>query len=106
MNTAITNSGRASGLVAPTSAIDPVCGMSVQADKAAARLEFDGKLYLFCSADCQHKFETNPKKYIGTCAARVRQASRPRPLRVSIQSPAMGCRAASMVSPCCWVTAG
>ena len=66
MNTASTTSQ--SGLAAPTSADDPVCGMNVQADKAAARLELDGKLYLFCSTDCQHKFETDPKKYIGTAA--------------------------------------
>ena len=47
MNTASTTSQ--SGLAAPTSADDPVCGMNVLADKAAARLELDGKLYLFCS---------------------------------------------------------
>ena len=45
MNTASTTS--ASGLAAPTSAVDPVCGMAVQADKAAARIQYEGKLYLF-----------------------------------------------------------
>ena len=56
-------------LAKPTSAADPVCGMAVQADKAAARMQYEGKLYLFCSTHCQHKFETDPKKYIGTAAA-------------------------------------
>lgn len=54
-----------SNIPTPASATDPVCGMTVQADKAAARLEFDGKLYLFCSTHCRDKFETDPKKYIG-----------------------------------------
>ncbi|MDO8777231.1 MAG: heavy metal translocating P-type ATPase [Burkholderiaceae bacterium] len=54
-----------SNIPTPTSATDPVCGMTVQADKAAARLEFDGKLYLFCSTHCKDKFEADPKKYIG-----------------------------------------
>ena len=67
MNTASTTS--ASGLAAPASGVDPVCGMSVQADKAVARLELDGKLYLFCSTHCQHQFEIDPRKYIGTAAA-------------------------------------
>ena len=69
MNTASISS--ASSLAAPTSAVDPVCGMNVQADKAAARMELDGKLYLFCSKDCQHKFEIDPKKYLGTAATPV-----------------------------------
>lgn len=67
MHTASTTS--ASGLAAPTSGVDPVCGMRVQADKAVARLELDGKLYLFCSTHCQHQFEIDPKKYIDSAAA-------------------------------------
>ncbi|MDO8249579.1 MAG: YHS domain-containing protein, partial [Rhodoferax sp.] len=56
-------------LAKPTSAVDPVCGMTVQADKAAARMQYGGKLYLFCSTHCQHQFETDPKKYIGAAGA-------------------------------------
>ena len=52
-----------------SSAIDPVCGMSVQADQAAARMEYRGKLYLFCSAHCQQKFKETPERYAGTVAA-------------------------------------
>jgi len=50
----------------PTSGVDPVCGMAVQADKAAARMQYEGKLYLFCSTHCQHQFEINPTKYVAT----------------------------------------
>lgn len=42
MKTARTTS--TSSHITPTSAIDPVCGMSVQTDPAAARLEFAGQL--------------------------------------------------------------
>ncbi len=72
MNTASpTSPTRASSFAAPTAAIDPVCGMRVEADQAAARLEFDGKPYLFCSTNCQRKFELDPKKYLGTPIAAV-----------------------------------
>ncbi|MDO8457303.1 MAG: heavy metal translocating P-type ATPase [Burkholderiaceae bacterium] len=64
MNTASTSN--TSSLAASTSDTDPVCGMTVQADKAAARMAYEGTLYLFCSTHCQHQFETNPKKYIDT----------------------------------------
>ncbi|WP_114970725.1 heavy metal translocating P-type ATPase [Rhodoferax ferrireducens] len=64
-----TVSNTSTSFATPTSAVDPVCGMTVQADKAAARMEYDGKLYLFCSTHCQHQFETDPKKYIGAAGA-------------------------------------
>ncbi len=70
MNTASTTTSFAT----PTSAVDPVCGMAVQSDKAAARIQYEGKLYLFCSKDCQHKFEIDPKKYLGTAATPVPDA--------------------------------
>ena len=40
-------------------AIDPVCGMQVDPEKAAARSEFEGKTYYFCCAGCKKKFEGN-----------------------------------------------
>jgi YHS domain-containing protein len=35
---------------------DPVCGMKVNPEKAAATLERDGKTYYFCCAGCQERF--------------------------------------------------
>ena len=67
MNTAANTS--TSSFATSTSAVDPVCGMTVHADRASARLEFEGKLYLFCSTHCKEKFETDPKKYIGGTGA-------------------------------------
>ena len=43
---------------------DPVCGMMVEPDAAAAKAEYDGKTYYFCSADCKEEFEEDPKSYI------------------------------------------
>src|SRR5947207_2304781 len=43
---------------------DPVCGMSVAPEKAAATVEFAGKKYFFCAKSCAAKFEKEPKKYL------------------------------------------
>ena len=53
----------------PTSAArkldkDPVCGMSVDASKAAASVEYEGKLYHFCSRGCAERFKDYPEKYL------------------------------------------
>jgi len=45
-------------------ATDPVCGMQVEEDKAAATAEHEGKQYYFCSKGCQETFTGNPKLYI------------------------------------------
>jgi Cu+-exporting ATPase len=42
---------------------DPVCGMDVEERNAAAKAQFQGKTYQFCSTDCQKKFDQNPEQY-------------------------------------------
>jgi Cu+-exporting ATPase len=37
--------------------------MSIDSNKAAAKETYQGKVYYFCSADCQKKFKADPKKY-------------------------------------------
>lgn len=44
--------------------IDPVCGMSVEKEKAAETLTHKGKTYYFCSTHCKEKFEKNPHSFI------------------------------------------
>ena len=44
--------------------IDPVCGMTVDAAKAAAAIEQDGTRYFFCSQGCATKFRAEPEKYL------------------------------------------
>jgi len=42
---------------------DPVCGMEVDEEKAAAKAEHKGKTYYFCSPGCKVAFEKDPPKY-------------------------------------------
>src|SRR6266478_6515670 len=43
---------------------DPVCGMMVDPQKSAAKVEHGGKTYYFCSARCAERFENNPENFI------------------------------------------
>lgn len=42
---------------------DPVCGMTIESDKAAAKAQHQGKTYYFCSTQCGQKFESAPERY-------------------------------------------
>ncbi len=44
---------------------DPVCGMTVDPERTAARFEYGGKTYHFCSPHCLQKFRTAPERYLG-----------------------------------------
>jgi len=44
--------------------IDPVCGMTVDPERAAATRQHAGKQYFFCCAHCAQKFEANPQQYL------------------------------------------
>jgi len=43
---------------------DPVCGMMVDPQKAAGKVEHAGKTYFFCSPRCAERFEKDPEKYL------------------------------------------
>ncbi len=43
---------------------DPVCGMTVDATHAAASVEYEGRLYHFCSRGCAEKFKGDQEKYL------------------------------------------
>jgi YHS domain-containing protein len=43
---------------------DPVCGMDVDGAKAVASVEYEGRLYHFCSRGCAEKFKDYPEKYL------------------------------------------
>ncbi len=45
-------------------AIDPVCKMEVEENKAAAISEYQGKKYYFCAAGCKKAFDQDPEKYL------------------------------------------
>jgi Cu+-exporting ATPase len=43
---------------------DPVCGMTVDPSKAAAKQEFRGNTYYFCSTRCAERFAKDPEKFL------------------------------------------
>jgi Cu+-exporting ATPase len=43
---------------------DPVCGMRIDPDDAAATAEHNGNIYYFCSEVCRDLFEANPDSYV------------------------------------------
>ena len=45
--------------------IDPICGMRIEADDAAATAEHDGQTYYFCSEACRDVFVSDPAGYGG-----------------------------------------
>ncbi|MBI3279733.1 MAG: heavy metal translocating P-type ATPase [Acidobacteria bacterium] len=48
----------------PTAVIDPVCGMTVQPERARASSEHKGKTYYFCCPGCAQRFQLDPERYL------------------------------------------
>ena len=42
---------------------DPVCGMRIDTDDAAATAEYEGKTCYFCSQGCHDAFVADPSSY-------------------------------------------
>ena len=62
-------------LTARRGATDPVCGMTVDRDKAVTK-EFGGRIYYFCGDHCLHAFEADrDKSPSGTAPAAQEQAA-------------------------------
>ncbi len=49
---------------APETAIDPVCGMTVEIANAHASHEHDGVMYYFCCPGCRGRFARNPERFL------------------------------------------
>lgn len=47
-------------------ATDPVCKMQVEPVKAAAKVDYAGQAYYFCSEACHKAFTAEPQKYAGS----------------------------------------
>ena len=43
---------------------DPVCGMTVDRERAKSRVEYANRTYSFCSEGCAKKFSAEPAKYL------------------------------------------
>lgn len=44
--------------------MDRVCGMTIEAEHAAATAEHGGETYHFCSEGCWRAFEADPDRYV------------------------------------------
>jgi YHS domain-containing protein len=44
---------------------DPVCGMRVNKNHAAASMDYHGLRYYFCVEECRTKFSEDPARYVG-----------------------------------------
>jgi len=42
---------------------DPVCGMMIEPDQAAARATRNSETFYFCSVECQKEFQRDPDRY-------------------------------------------
>ncbi len=51
---------QALAVAVPLPAIDPVCGMTVKADRTSRPFEFSGVTYYFCCSGCRDTFEKDP----------------------------------------------
>ncbi|MEH1130752.1 YHS domain-containing protein [Micromonospora sp. CPCC 206061] len=50
------------------SAVDPVCGMTIDPATAAASTSHDGQTYYFCAPRCQRAFEKDPASYLSSAS--------------------------------------
>jgi len=55
---------------------DPVCGMDIDPEGAAATSDYEGATYYFCAIGCKERFDAEPAKFLG--AAGGAAASEPR----------------------------
>ena len=44
--------------------VDPICGMSVRPETAAASYEYGGTKYYFCAVGCRDKFAADPERFL------------------------------------------
>jgi Cu+-exporting ATPase len=65
--------------------VDPVCGMKVLPEKAAASMNHAGRTWYFCAQGCKTKFAADPGKYDGSKAASLASIGAPKAPAVSAQ---------------------
>ena len=46
-----------------TMVVDPVCGMRIDSEDAAATAEYEGRWFYLCSEDCREAFVASPASY-------------------------------------------
>ena len=68
----------------PVTAIDPVCGMTVDPAKTPHHADYRGVAYHFCGASCRTKFVATPLKYLEPLA---QQPTEPMPAGTEFTCP-------------------
>jgi Cu+-exporting ATPase len=48
--------------------IDPVCGMPIESEQAAASESYQGRSFYFCSPNCHRSFKADPAKFAANAA--------------------------------------
>lgn len=48
----------------PVTAVDPICGMEVEVERAGHTYEHDGTVYYFCCARCRERFVGDPRRFV------------------------------------------
>jgi Cu+-exporting ATPase len=61
----------------PSTAIDPVCGMTIDTASAAATATHEGKTYYFCHPHCKQRFQANPQQFLAPPESRPTIAAPP-----------------------------
>ncbi len=79
-------------------AVDPVCGMTVEGEKAAGKSEYEGKTYYFCSSACKARFDADPAAVLSP-KEEIRKGEKKTPLgeTVTVTLPVEGMTCASCV---------
>jgi YHS domain-containing protein len=73
---------------------DPVCGMTIDSDKAAAQSEYQGRTVYFCATACKRQFDAAPERF----AANLGPPMADRAEKLEQHEPRFT-RAGGMVSP-------
>ena len=53
---------------------DPVCGMMIDRDTAAAKSQYQGRTFYFCSVECKGKFDAAPDRFAANASSTVDQS--------------------------------
>ncbi len=69
---------------------DPVCGMEIDSEAAAATSEHEGTTIYFCAVGCKESFDAEPAKFLGAAgkAPAAAPAEPPAAQKPSMAEPA------------------
>jgi Cu+-exporting ATPase len=81
-------------------AIDPICGMTVEPDRAAGRYDYKGVPYYFCAASCLEKFKADPEGALQPASSGPTESGGRRSLRMMMPVQTAG----GAIDPVCGMT--